>query len=112
MAADIETQQLIIKIRKLVKTHGIRGTARLVNRSPCNVQYISEGKRHAKTGQIILNDLQLRRGSGKLCRLCGEHAIIVAGRSNLCIICEILELVKSGVLEFVGEQQEEALLEG
>ena len=100
--ASPATLATIARIRELIKTNGVRATARLVDRTPMSVSLIKNGHRHRNTGALTVNALELRRGTGKLCRCCGNQAWIVAP-SGKCANCEILELAKQGVILLASE---------
>lgn len=102
--SDSDTLLIVARIRKLLQTHGVNETARIVGRTAASISQIKNGQRHANTGQLLVRDLGVRRGTGLKCRRCDRAAILFA-KSNLCVECELLELAKLGIIAFVELEQ-------
>lgn len=109
-ADPVQTAILIARLRELVKTHSQSEVARRLGISQPLVNLVVKGIRHKNTGAIVLNDLGLKR-SDKLCRRCGERAILVT-KSAVCLTCEVLELVKLGLVNLLEGEPDEPSIGG
>lgn len=100
---SVETVATITRIRQLIKTYGVNRTAKMVGRTHSSISHIKSGRRHARTGAAIINDLELKKvRGGKLCRCCGDKQILFT-KSGRCVVCELLELAKADVVIIVLE---------
>jgi hypothetical protein len=103
---DPATAVYLTNLRKLVAEHGVNETARRVGRSRQNVSEISRGIRYRKVGvgQLTVDQLGIRRGSGKLCRKCGRPCHLVIIKSIVCVECGLLDLIRAGVIKVASEE--------
>lgn len=98
----IESQRKIERIRELVQIHGVARTSEIVG---VTQSYVCQVKaRRVGRSQITINSLKLRRVDGKLCRRCGDPAKLIA-KSNLCLVCEILDLAQKGVIVVLPNEE-------
>ncbi len=99
--ADPKTTATIQRIREMVKQYGVNETSRRVNRSRQNVSDISRGVRYRKVGleQITVEQLGIRKGSGKNCRKCGNPCWLVISKVIVCVECYLLELERLGIIK-------------
>lgn len=94
-AVDLKTAKTLARMRKLTKEHGPNEAARRVGVSKTLTSMVANGKRH-KHSHTALDELGLKF-SDKLCRRCGKECRIIC-KSLLCIVCELRELGKEGVV--------------
>ena len=101
-AIDLETATRLARIRKLAKKLGPSEAARQTGTTAATASRILNGKQH-KRSYTALDQLGLRF-SDKLCRSCGHKAVIMC-KSLRCIVCELRELAKEGVVTIlpIGE---------
>ena len=91
-----QARATVRQIRELIKTHGVTKTAKIVGRSKSNVSRINRGQR--LQDRFLVAHLKIEHGTGKLCRKCGNEAILIAGESRLCIACELIALSHRGIV--------------
>lgn len=87
------------KILRLIRSHGVRGTAKLEGRSPASISLIARGQRLIK--RVPIEILKLEMGTGKMCRKCGNEATLISGESRLCVVCELTRLAEVGLI-YIG----------
>lgn len=84
------------KIRELVKVHGVTKTAKIEGRTKSGISQIARGLRLRK--RVNVECLHLEQGTGKMCRKCGNEAVLVAGETRLCVVCELTRLAQLGIV--------------
>lgn len=105
-AEYLENLAVVARIRKLLK-EGQRTVeiSKVVNKPPEFVNDI-KNRGYYKNLSFPVNGLGLRIPSNpnSLCRRCGEPARIVA-RSLVCVICELREMAKQGLVTISGPEE-------
>lgn len=102
--AHAESVRVVQRLRELVPKVGPAAAARQVGCSKGYASNVDKGVNGKTIDALTIEGLGLRRSS-KLCRRCGNPAIIVTS-SHICVICDLLELGKRGIISIVGEESE------
>lgn len=99
--AHTESIRTVKRLRELIPKIGPARAAEQTGCSKAYATYVHQGKRGAGLEASTIDSLGLRRSS-KFCRRCSKPAVIVT-RSCLCIVCELLELAKQGLVSIEPE---------
>lgn len=85
------------RIKEIAELYGPEAAARQVGCSSAYASLVHTGKRGNSREPVTVEGLGLRR-TDKLCRCCGEPAVIVT-LTGKCVVCELLELAKRGLIQ-------------
>jgi hypothetical protein len=100
-AAHTESLRVVRRLRELVPQVGPTEAARVVGCSPEWASKVARKERATTLDVPTIAGLELRRSS-KLCRKCGNEAVLVT-KDHTCVICTLLELGKQGQVEIQPE---------
>lgn len=97
---------LVKKVKKeLAICSKISEVAKRVGCSRYTVYQIRTGIRYQFLSDITIRELNLMKGTGKLCRKCGNPAYIISAKSLVCVQCELIEMNRAGTITLLGENQ-------